>query len=107
LNCDLFQQEISLIERQEAMNDERIATAIYLAGHGSKTKPRLIELQYQRILRYRRAFINQFQSLQKPPQIFLDLQLPRFGMGLYDLQDVPGFKALYEESQHQKFGFIH
>src|SRR5580704_9589556 len=98
---------MSLVEGQEAMNDERIATAIYLAGHGSRTKPRLIELQYQRILRYRRAFINQFHSLQKPPKIFLDLQLPRFGMGLYDLHDVPGFKALYEESQHQKFGFIY
>jgi hypothetical protein len=89
------------------MNDERVATAIYLAGHGSKTKPRLIELQYQRILRYRRAFINQFQSRQKPPAIFLDLQLPRFGMGLFDLEDIPGFKALYEESQSQKFTFIY
>lgn len=89
------------------MNDERLANAIYLAGHGAKTKPRLIELQYQRILRYRRAFINQFQSRQKPPAIFLDLRLPHFGMGAYDLDDVPGFKALLEESQRQKFSFIY
>ncbi len=30
-----------------------VGTAMYLAGHGSKTKPRLIELQYQRIMRKR------------------------------------------------------
>jgi hypothetical protein len=97
----------SSVRCTNAMNDERISTAIYLAGHGSKTKPRLIELQYQRIQRYRRAFINQFQSRQKPPAIFLDLRLPRFGMGLYDLDDVPGFKALYEESQRQSFKLIY
>jgi hypothetical protein len=90
------------------MENERPArTAMYLAGHGSKTKPRLIELQYQRILRYRRAFLHQFQKRQKVPVVFVDLQLPRFGMGKYDLRDVPGFKYLYEQVQNHKFDVVY
>jgi hypothetical protein len=41
-------------------------TAIYLAGHGSKSKPRFIELQYQRILRYREAFLHQYGAVRQP-----------------------------------------
>jgi hypothetical protein len=80
---------------------------MYLAGHGSKTKPRLIELQYQRILRYRRAFIKQFQKHQKLPVVFIDVQLPRYGIGKYDLGEVPGFKSLYEQVQNHKFDFVY
>jgi hypothetical protein len=90
------------------MENERPArTAMYLAGHGSKTKPRLIELQYQQILRYRQAFLHQYQTSDKFPVAFVDLRLPRFGMGIYDLNDVPGFKALYQEVQEQKFDIVY
>jgi hypothetical protein len=90
------------------MENERPArTAMYLAGHGSKTKPRLIELQHQRILRYRRAFLQQYQILDKFPVAFVDLQLPRFGMGIYDLNDVPGFNALYKQVQEQQFDIVY
>ena len=90
------------------MIDKRPArTAMYLAGHGTKTKPRLIELQYQRILRYRRALLHQFRQQQKLPVVFIDLQLPRYGMGKYDLDEVPTFRSLYEQAQNHDFDIVY
>lgn len=90
------------------MNPESPAkSAMYLAGHGSKVKPRLVELQYQRILRYRRAFLHQLQIHEKFPVVFVDLQLPAYGMGKYDLETVPGFKSLYEQVQNHKFDIVY
>lgn len=95
-------------ERKDFMTDERPArTAMYLAGHGSKTKPRLIELQYQRIPRYRGAFLHQFQKRQAFPVVFIDLHLPPYGMGKYDLSKVPAFTSLCEEVQNRHFDIIY
>ena len=89
------------------MKDDRIPTAIYLTGHGSKVNPRLIELQYHRIMRYQRAFMNQFDSKQKPPAVYLDLHLPKFGMGQYDLDDAPGFTTLLHAVRNKIFKIIY
>lgn len=67
---------------------------MYLAGHGSNTRPRLIELQYRRIQRYREALSDQIGLKASAPDIFIDLRLPAFGMGRVDLHDVPQFKRL-------------
>jgi hypothetical protein len=63
------------------MIENTIGTAMYLAGHGSKTKPRLIDLQYQRVLRYRRALLRQDAINRAFPVVFTDIRLPAFGMG--------------------------
>jgi hypothetical protein len=80
--------------------------AMYLAGHGSKVKPRLIEIQHQRIVRYRRALLAQCGLDTRNPEAFLDLHLPSFGFGSVDLNEVPGFKTLLTRVQERKFKVI-
>jgi hypothetical protein len=77
--------------------------AIYLAGHGSYSKPRLIELQYRRIRRYRESLAGRYEKSRSAPTVFIDFVLPRFGMGQVDLNDIPGFQKLLNavcERQH-------
>ena len=69
-------------------------TAIYLAGHGSYSNPRLIELQHRRIIRYREALAGRYEKGHSVPSVFIDFRLPRFGMGQVNLGDVPGFRKL-------------
>jgi len=78
-------------------------TAFYLAGHGSYTRPRLIELQYQRICRYRKAFGNRYETRFSPPPTFIDIQLPRFGV---DLAKVPGFEKLLNSVREQRYKLV-
>ncbi len=73
-------------------------TAIYLAGHGSQTRPRLIELQYRRIVRYREALAGRYEKGQSVPNVFIDFRLPRFAMGQVDLAEGPGFTPDYESA---------
>ena len=68
--------------------------AIYLAGHGSYSLPRPVELQYRRILRYREALADRHEKSRTAPAVFIDFRLPRFGMGQVNLNDVPGFRKL-------------
>jgi hypothetical protein len=89
------------------VNENAPGTAIYLAGHGSKTRPRLIELQYQRINRYRRAFGGRYEIGHSVPHVFMDLQLPRFGMGQVDLEEVPGFTRLHEGVQNKRYEIVY
>lgn len=52
-------------------------TAVYLLGHGPCREPRLIELQYLRILRYIHAFP---ESERQPPaarDVYVDINFPR------------------------------
>ncbi len=84
----------------------QIKTAVYLAWHGSKTKPRLIELQYHRVMRYRQAVVTRHGLSRAAPAVFLDLRLPSFGMGTVDLNEVPGFKMLLEEVQNHRYGVV-
>src|SRR5579859_2394913 len=80
--------------------------AMYLAGHGSKVRPRLIELQHQRILRYKRALLAQCGVDAAYPEAFLELRLPSFGFGKVDLNEVPGFKNLLTSVQEGRFKII-
>jgi hypothetical protein len=89
------------------MSKSKDWTAIYLAGHGKKTNPRLLELQYQRILRYRRAVLKRHNVNGATPIVFIDLRLPAFGMGHVDLGEVPQFKRLHEEVQKHRCELVY
>lgn len=82
-------------------------TAMYLAGHGSMSCPRLIELQYQRIERYRDALEHGSVCGYSAPVVFLDLRLPRFAMGQIDFQEVPGFLQLKERVSMGEFQAVY
>ena len=77
--------------KEDSLSSE---TAIYLAGHGSYSKPRLIELQYRRILRYHEALAGRYEKSHAAPTVFIDFRLPRFGIGQVNLSEVPGFRKL-------------
>jgi hypothetical protein len=81
-------------------------TAFYLAGHGSFSRPRLIELQYHRIWRYRKAFGKRYEARFSRPAVFIDFQLPRFGMGNVDLAEVPGFENLLISVREQRYKLV-
>lgn len=85
---------------------ETIGTAMYLAGHGSKTKPRLIDLQYQRILRYRRALLGRCDINRSFPVAFIDLRLPSFGAGHVTMNDVPRFVELHREVEKHRYDTV-
>jgi hypothetical protein len=55
---------------------ESEASAIYLVGHGSFREPRLIELQYRRIIRYMETLDGKSGG---SPDIFMDLNIRRSG----------------------------
>jgi hypothetical protein len=76
------------------MDTNKSGTAIYLAGHGSQSCPRLIELQYRRILRYRDALGDRYETGHSAPDVFVDLTLPRFAMGEVYIEEVRGFERL-------------
>lgn len=72
----------------EKTND---ASAIYLVGHGSFQEPRLIELQYRRIIRYMEALEdNSAGSLD----IFVDLNI--HGRRSPEANGLPNLSALRE-----------
>jgi hypothetical protein len=82
-------------------------TAIYLAGHGSQTRPRLIELQFRRIVRYREALAGRYEKDHSVPNIFIDFRLPRFAFGRVDLAEVPGFKKLLYAVRRHSYKFVY
>src|ERR1700722_7577318 len=91
-----------------SMSEIVMRAAMYMAGHGSKTRPRLIELQHRRIVRYYRAFLRQQgKSHHRAPEPFIDLRLPSFGMGKVDLDDVPAFRRLYTAVQDHQFEVVY
>lgn len=86
--------------------NETIGTAMYLAGHGSKSKPRLIDLQHQRILRYRRALLGRCDINRSFPVAFIDLRLPSFGAGHVTLNEVPRFVELHREVEDHRYDTV-
>ena len=52
-------------------------SAIYLIGHGPYREPRLVELQYLRILRYRNALGAKLDCSFERGEVFIDLNYPR------------------------------
>jgi hypothetical protein len=85
---------------------DKVGTAIYLVGHGSKTKPRLIELQHQRILRYRQALLSRHEINKAAPSVFTDIRLPPYGLGHVTLEDVPRFLDLYEDVKYGRIDTV-
>lgn len=54
-----------------------LKAAVYLVGHGPYREPRLIELQYLRILRYRDALAEKLDKYIEIKDIYIDLNFPR------------------------------
>jgi hypothetical protein len=88
------------------MDSNKQSAATYLAGHGSFTRPRLIELQYQRIQRYREALRDHLGAASSAPDIFVDFRLPTYGVGSVNLIDVPGFRRLYRCVKNGRFDIV-
>jgi hypothetical protein len=88
------------------MDSNKQSAAMYLAGHGSFTRPRLIELQYRRIQRYREALCDHLGIASSVPTIFVDFRLPTYGMGSVNLIDVPGFRRLYRCVKNGRFDIV-
>ena len=51
--------------------------AIYLCGHGPYREPRIIELQYLRILRYCRVLENKLAVELDVDEVYIDINFPR------------------------------
>jgi len=88
------------------MDSDKQSAAMYLAGHGSFTRPRLIELQYRRIQRYREALRDHLGITSSVPDIFVDFRLPTYGMGSVNLIDVPGFRRLYRCVKNGRYEIV-
>ena len=84
----------------------RESVAMYLAGHGSNVRPRLIELQYRRIQRYRDALRDHLETSVSTSDIFIDLRLPKFGFGHLSLDDVPAFVRLCKQVQNGEYKVV-
>ena len=83
-----------------------LKSAMYLAGHGSYVSPRLIELQYRRIQRYRDILREQLNTKLSDRDVFIDLHLPRFGMGQVSLPEVPAFERLLQSVKSKEFEIV-
>jgi len=88
------------------MDSNKQSAAMYLAGHGSFTRPRLIELQHRRIQRYREALSDHLGIASSVPDIFIDFRLPTYGMGSVNLVGVPGFRRLYRCVKNGRFDIV-
>lgn len=78
------------------------ASAIYLVGYGSFQEPRLIELQYHRIMRYIEARDDNTES---SPDIFVDLGIPRRS-GQRTLDQLPNLRVLRDRASSYTRIFI-
>jgi hypothetical protein len=82
-------------------------TAIYLVGHGPYREPRLIELQYQRILRYRRIVREKYETGYPEAAVFVDLNYPRTESRGYELTSFPAFVQLCRAVKQKQFGVVY
>jgi hypothetical protein len=60
---------------REAENEAGVAA--YLVGHGTYRSPRLIELQWMRIRRYREMLGKKYETRWKELEAFVDVNFPR------------------------------
>ncbi len=79
------------------------ATAIYLVGHGPLREPRLIELQYNRIIRYWGALGEEAGSA---PDVFTDLNYPRSSSGPQGPEELPAFTKLLDRVRVKAYGLV-
>jgi hypothetical protein len=81
----------------------RTETAIYLVGHGPFHKPRLIELQHRRIMRYYEALGPQTGA---KPDIYTDLNLPRTSGGPHKPEALPAFMQLWQAMRAKQYTLV-
>lgn len=79
---------------------------MYLVGHGSYVRPRLVELQYQRIRRYRELIRSQVDFTLSDADVFIDFRLPKLAMGQLNLHDVPAFERLLQRVRAAEFKVV-
>lgn len=79
----------------------RPLSATYLVGHGPYRQPRLIELQFLRILRYRNVLKDESE-----PHIFIDLNFPRSSDPLRP-NELPEFERLHEAVKAKQYGAVY
>lgn len=76
-------------------------SAIYLVGHGPYRQPRLIELQYLRILRYRGLLHDDGNA-----DLFIDLNFPRSSDPL-KRRELPEFARLHEAVKATQYSAVY
>ena len=82
-------------------------TAFYLMGHGPRREPRFIDLQYRRIVRYRRVLRHDRDAVCRDPKIFVDLnEGRRFCDESLDLY-FPQLAALLLAIKDQAIGLVY
>src|SRR5437763_6999552 len=81
----------------------RTETAIYLVGHGPFHKPRLIELQHRRILRYYDALGPRTGA---KPDVYIDLNMPRTSDGPHKPEALPAFMQLWQAIRAKQYALV-
>jgi hypothetical protein len=82
---------------------KRTEIAIYLVGHGPFHKPRLIELQHRRIMRYYDALGPRTDS---KPDIYTDLNMPRTSDGPHKPEKLPAFMQLWQAVRAKQYALV-
>ena len=81
----------------------RTETAIYLVGHGPFHKPRLIELQQRRIMRYYDALGPRTGT---KPDTYTDLNMPRTSDGPHKPEGLPAFMQLWQATRAKQYTLV-
>jgi hypothetical protein len=79
---------------------------MYFAGQGSYVRPRLTELQYYRIRRYRELVRNEVDFILSDADVFIDFRLPKFAMNQVVLSEVPAFGRLLQSVKANEFQVV-
>jgi hypothetical protein len=85
------------------METTHSGTAVYLVGHGPFHKPRLIELQHRRIMRYYDALGPRSGA---KPDIYTDLNLPRTSDGPHKPEALPAFMQLWQAIRAKPYTLV-
>jgi hypothetical protein len=85
----------------------KTAWAAYLVGHGPLRKPRPIELQLMRILRYQSLLgsRDEFQGFWRESSIYVDLNYPRSKL-FYRRENFPQFQQMLEDLEGRSIGLV-
>lgn len=83
-----------------------VGVAFYLIGHGPYRQPRLIELQYLRILRYRKALGGRYDDRHTEPEVFIDLNFPRI-IGDSEANKLDAFMRLWKAVREKQYSVVY
>ncbi|VBB08641.1 Hypothetical protein LUCI_3919 [Lucifera butyrica] len=76
--------------------------ALYLFGHGPYREPRIIEMQYLRILRYCEALENKLEKKVDIKGIYIDINFPR----TENKEKLPNLQILLDDVKTQKIDTV-